>query len=53
MTSEPPISVQAGTEFITVVSAEDGNGNVDASYDQAITLTLLNNTEDAAYLAVR
>ena len=47
VTTEPPSNVAAATEFITVVSAEDGNGNVDASYDQAITLTLLNNTEGA------
>ncbi len=47
VTTEPPVSVAVGTEFTTIVSAEDGNGNVDGSYDQALTLTLLNNTEGA------
>lgn len=47
ITTGPPNSVGAGTEFTTVVSAEDASGNIDVSYDQPITLTLLNNTEDA------
>ena len=47
VTTEPPASVAVGTEFTTIVSAEDSDGNVDALYDQAITLTLLNNTEGA------
>ncbi len=49
VTTEPPVSVAAGTEFTTVVAAEDDNGNVDGTYDQAITLTLLNNTEAATF----
>ncbi len=47
VTTEPPVSVAVGTEFTTIVSAEDGNGNLDASYELPITLTLLNNTEGA------
>ncbi len=42
VTTEPPNSVQAGTTFSITVSAEDGLGNIDTSYNQAITLTLGN-----------
>ena len=42
VTSQPPDSVQAGTTFSITVSAEDGLGNVDTSYNSAITLTLGN-----------
>ena len=42
VTSEPPDSVQAGTTFSITVSAEDGEGNVDTTYNSAITLTLGN-----------
>ena len=42
VTSEPPDSVQAGTTFSVTVSAEDGEGNVDSSYNSAIKLTLGN-----------
>ena len=42
VTTEPPSSVQAGTDFSITVSAEDGLGNVDTTYNQAITLTLGN-----------
>jgi streptogramin lyase len=47
VTQEPPTTVAAGTEFTTIVSAVDGNGSVDGSFDQAITLSLLNNTYGA------
>jgi streptogramin lyase len=42
VTTEPPNSVQAGTDFSITVSAQDGEGNVDTSYNSAITLTLSN-----------
>jgi streptogramin lyase len=40
--TEPPTSVQAGTAFSITVSAEDGLGNIDTTYNEAITLTLGN-----------
>ena len=42
VTTEPPSSVDVGTDFSITVSAEDGLGNVDTTYNQAITLTLGN-----------
>ena len=42
VTTEPPDSVQAGTTFNITVSAEDGLGNVDTSFNSAITLNLGN-----------
>ncbi len=42
VTTQPPNSVQAGTTFGITVTAEDGVGNLDTSYDSAITLTLGN-----------
>jgi streptogramin lyase len=42
VTTEPPASLGAGTPFGLVVSAEDGQGNVDTSYNGPITLTLGN-----------
>ncbi len=42
MTGQPPKAVGAGVAFGMTVSAEDGQGNVDTSYDGPITLTLGN-----------
>jgi streptogramin lyase len=42
VTGQPPNSVLAGTSFGLTVSAEDGQGNVDTSYNGPITLTLGN-----------
>ena len=42
VTGEPPPSVLAGTPFNVTVSAEDGQGNVDTTYDGPITLSLGN-----------
>jgi streptogramin lyase len=42
VTGQPPGSVLAGTLFGVTVSAEDGQGNVDTSYNGPITLTLGN-----------
>ena len=44
---QPPGSVADGTTFRIVVSAEDGLGNVNTSYDGPITLTLATNPGDA------
>ena len=42
VTTQPPASVPAGTTFSITVSAEDGGGNVDTTYNQAVTLSLGN-----------
>jgi streptogramin lyase len=42
VTGQPPSSVLAGTLFGLTVTAEDGQGNVDTSYNGPITLTLGN-----------
>ncbi len=42
VTTQPPASVGAGTSFGLTVSAEDGQGNVNTSYNGPITLTLGN-----------
>ena len=44
---QPPSTVAAGTTFTMVVSAEDGLGNVDTTYDGPITLTLAANPGNA------
>ena len=40
---QPPGSVAVGTTFTMVVSAKDGLGNIDTTYDGSITLTLSSN----------
>jgi streptogramin lyase len=42
VTGQPPSSVLSGTSFGLTVSAEDGQGNVDTSYNGPVTLTLGN-----------
>ncbi len=44
---QPPSSIDVGTTFTMVVSAEDALGNVDTSYDAPITLTLAANPGNA------
>jgi autotransporter-associated beta strand protein len=39
VTAQPPSSVTAGAPFGLVVAAEDGLGNVDASYSGSVTVT--------------
>ncbi len=43
VTTEPPISVTAGSGFSLKVSAEDDLGNVDPGFSGQVTLTLANN----------
>ena len=43
VTTEPPGSLTAGSAFGLVVSAEDGFGNVDPSFDGGVTLALASN----------
>src|SRR5262249_14510241 len=42
VTTQPPTTVGAGVDFGLAVSAEDGQGNGDTSYNGPITLTLGN-----------
>ncbi|MFI5454980.1 MAG: beta strand repeat-containing protein [Isosphaerales bacterium] len=44
VTTEPPSSVTAGSPFSLAVSAEDGSGNVDASYTGSVVLALASGT---------
>src|SRR5262249_9399922 len=43
ITTQPPASVVAGAGIPLVVKAEDGSGNVDASFTGSVTLTLVVN----------
>ena len=40
VTTEPPTSIGAGNDIDMVVSAENGSGNVDTSFDGSVTVSL-------------
>jgi hypothetical protein len=47
VTTQPPVGVAVGAEFGVVVAAEDDAGNVDASDNQAATVSLASNPAGA------
>jgi hypothetical protein len=49
VTTEPPGGVTAASPFGLVVTAEDGSGNVDPTYNSTVTLTLASNPGGAAF----
>jgi hypothetical protein len=44
VTAQPPSTVTAGTPFVLVVTAEDGQGNLDTSFSGSVTLCNPNGT---------
>ncbi len=48
ISSPPPDSITAGTDFTVVVNAEDNYGNIDATFPGSVTVSLAGNSDSSS-----